>query len=153
MDIEEQYDKLLRYCYMKTMNRELAEDIVQETFTRFFVQDTYRNSGKQLAYLYTIARNLCIDTYRKPSTESIESIHELAAETKYEPENRIDAIVLEKELEKLPEELRESIILRYTNEVSVVEIARIMNLSRFAVHRRLKEGLAILKQNLMEGET
>lgn len=153
MDIEEQYDKLLRYCYMKTMNRELAEDIVQETFTRFFVQDTYRNSGKQLAYLYTIARNLCIDTYQKPSTESIESIHELAAEKKYEPENRIDAIVLEKELEKLPEELREIIILRYTNEVPVVEIARIMNLSRFAVHRRLKEGLAILKQNLLEGET
>ena len=37
MDLKEQYDKLLKYCYMKTKDRFLAEDIVQET---------YLNSGK-----------------------------------------------------------------------------------------------------------
>ena len=31
MDLETQYEKLLRYCYMKTKNKFVAEDIVQET--------------------------------------------------------------------------------------------------------------------------
>lgn len=35
MDLERQYEKLLRYCYMKTKNKELAEDIVQDTYLKF----------------------------------------------------------------------------------------------------------------------
>lgn len=35
MDLKEQYEKLLRYCCMKTKDRDLAEDIVQETFLKF----------------------------------------------------------------------------------------------------------------------
>ena len=34
MDIEQQYDKLLRYCYMKLRDRALAEDLTQETTKR-----------------------------------------------------------------------------------------------------------------------
>ncbi len=36
MDLEEQYDKIYRYCYFKVRRRETAEDITQETFLRFF---------------------------------------------------------------------------------------------------------------------
>lgn len=35
MDLEEQYDKIYRYCYFKVHQRETAEDITQETFLRF----------------------------------------------------------------------------------------------------------------------
>lgn len=35
MDLEERYDKLYRYCYMKTRHPQAAEDITQETFLRF----------------------------------------------------------------------------------------------------------------------
>ena len=64
MDIEQQYDKVYRYCYFKVQDKYLAEDITQETFLRFFNSD-YKARGKELAYLYTIARNLCIDEYRR----------------------------------------------------------------------------------------
>ena len=37
-EIEEQYDKIYRYCYFKLQKREIAEDITQETFTRLFLQ-------------------------------------------------------------------------------------------------------------------
>ncbi len=60
MDLQVQYEKLLRYCYMKTKDRCIAEDIVQETFLRFWQSKSYRDTGKELAYLYTIAKNLCI---------------------------------------------------------------------------------------------
>ncbi len=68
MDLEQQYDKLLKYCYAKTKNRELAEDIVQETFLRFWQVKSYRNMGKEMAYLITIARNLCLDAFKRKKT-------------------------------------------------------------------------------------
>ncbi len=35
MDIEEQYDKIYRFCYYRVKNKETAEDLTQETFLRF----------------------------------------------------------------------------------------------------------------------
>ena len=64
-DIEEQYDKIYRYCYFKTQNAALAEDLTQECFLKYISQNTYVERGKELAYLYTIARNLCMDTFRR----------------------------------------------------------------------------------------
>lgn len=54
-DIEEQYDKIYRYCYFKTQNAALAEDLTQECFLKYISQNTYVERGKELAYLYTIA--------------------------------------------------------------------------------------------------
>ena len=74
MDIEEEYDKIYRYCYFKTHMQQMAEDITQETFLRYFSQTTYINRGKPLAYLYTIARNLCNDHYRKQVAEPLDDL-------------------------------------------------------------------------------
>lgn len=64
-DLEEQYNKIYRYCYMRLGHRQTAEDLTQETFLRFFADRRYQDMGRELAYLYTIARNQCIDYYRK----------------------------------------------------------------------------------------
>lgn len=151
MDLQEQYDKLLRYCYMKVHDRFLAEDIVQETFLRFWQSHSYRDTGKELAYLYTIARNLCMDEFRKNTTEDIDDHPELAAANIQEPESRLKTIVIEDALEKLPDDLREIVVLRFVNEMTVTDIGKVMGLSRFAVHRRLKEGLDLLRQKIGEG--
>lgn len=45
--IKEQYDKIYRYCYFKLHNRELAEDITQETFLRYL--EKYRFSSTETA--------------------------------------------------------------------------------------------------------
>ncbi len=71
--LEDQYDKIYRYCYTRVHNRELAEDLTQETFLRFLENPQYNGSGKELQYLYTIAKNLCIDEYRKKKFEPIYS--------------------------------------------------------------------------------
>lgn len=52
MDLKLQYDKLLRYCYHKTKSEDLAEDIVQETFLKFWQSHSYEDTGKELAYLF-----------------------------------------------------------------------------------------------------
>jgi len=59
LDLKDQYDRILRYCFHKVHNRDTAEDITQETFLRFLEHPQYHNIGKDLQYLYTIAGNLC----------------------------------------------------------------------------------------------
>lgn len=149
MDLQEQYNRLLRYCYMKTEDRFLAEDITQEAFLRFWQSRSYRDTGKELAYLYTIARNLCIDEFRRPAAEDIDEHGEIAdgsaSAVPFE-----DRIVLEQALEKLPDELREMVVLRYVSGLSDAEIGELFSISRFAVHRRIREGLNILKDLIGE---
>ena len=67
-DISRQYDRLYRYCYYHTHNRILAQDIVQEAFTRYMERYGSLNEKNAVPYLYVIARNLCIDHYRRQGT-------------------------------------------------------------------------------------
>ncbi len=148
MDLQEQYEKLLRYCCMLTGDRIGSEDIVQETFLRFWQSHTYKDTGKEMAYLYIIARNLCMDEFRKPKSEDIDCAAELSGGREYEPESSIERLDVEAALGRLPEEQRELLALRFINDLSVGEISKITGISRFAIYRRVNEGLALLKKSL-----
>lgn len=145
-DLEEQYDKIYRYCYFKVQNRETAEDITQETFLRFLENKTYKDTGKSLHYLYTIARNLCIDEYRRKKDEPLEN--EI-------PENNLEdhmltKISLKTALSQLNEMDRELLLLRYVNEVPVSEISKIYGISRFAMYRKILHAVKSMKSKLRE---
>ena len=151
MDIEQQYDKLLRYCYMKLRDRTLAEDLTQETFIRFFESKDYHSIGKEMAYLYTIARNLCIDSFRKQKDELIE---DLPAKIQEMPESRdkvesiVDRVSIEQALDRLTADEREAVVLRFSGELSVEDIAKSMDISRFAVRRRILSALEKLRKEM-----
>lgn len=146
MDIEEQYDKIYRYCYFKLYDKQLAQDITQETFLRFYRQGLSLDSNKELPYLYTIAKNLCIDSFRQKTVESLEDITE---EATYDPTGDwISNMTLRMVITKLPKEEQELIFLRYVNEIGVAAICRITGFSRFAVYRRLTKALKWLKEEL-----
>ena len=89
MDIEEQYNKIYRYCYMKTRDHHTSEDLTQETFLHFLENHSYREIGKQMAYLYMIARNLCNDYYRSGArneilTENKQEKEDISSNTSFE---------------------------------------------------------------------
>ena len=146
MDIEEQYDKIYRYCYFKLYDKQLAQDITQEAFLRFYRQGLRLDHGKELPYLYTIAKNLCIDVFRK---QTVDSIEELENEATSDPsEEWIDALVLRSIVSKLPNDEQELLLLRYANGLPITSICKITGLSRFAVYRRLSKSLKWLKEEL-----
>lgn len=155
MDIEEQYDKLLRYCYMKLRDKALAEDITQDTFIRFFESRDYRSMGKEMAYLYTTARNLCIDSFRKKKDELL---GDMPAEMQDTPESKDrmqaidDRLSIEQALDRLDEDEREAVVLRFSAELSIADIGKTMGISRFAVHRRISSALEKLRKELTENE-
>ena len=155
MDIEQQYDKLLRYCYMKLRDRALAEDLTQETFIKFFESKDYHSIGKEMAYLYTIARNLCIDYFRKQKEELIEDlptkIQEMP-ESRDKVEDIVDRISIEQALDSLTADEREAVVLRFSGELSVEDIAKTMGISRFAVRRRISSALEKLRKEMERNE-
>ena len=133
MDIEEQYDKIFRFCYYRVHNTDTAQDLTQETFLRFMNSD-YKERGEQIRYLYTIARNLCIDESRK--AQMIELPEDFSDEGNG-ADDLIRKIEVNQALDKMPEEDRELLILRYMNEVPLSDICKIMGISRFALYRKL----------------
>ena len=146
MDIEEQYDKIYRYCYFKIYDEQVAQDITQETFLRFYKQGSNPGREKEQSYLYTIAKNLCIDHFRKHTAESLEEITEEATDDP--TEDLISNLTLRMTISKFPEDEQELIFLRYVNEISVTAICKITGLSRFAVYRKLSKSLKWLKEEL-----
>lgn len=146
MDIEEQYDKIFRYCCFRIYDRQLAQDITQETFLRFFGQDLRLDNGRELSYLYTIAKNLCADEFRKKTVYNVEDVEDTASGDS--AEEWINNLVLRAAIEKLPREEQELLFLRYVNEISVTSICRMTGISRFSVYRRLSKALKRLKESL-----
>ena len=133
MDIEEQYDKIFRFCYYRVHNTDTAQDLTQETFLRF-MNSSYEERGEQLRFLYTIARNLCIDENRKAKMEELTEDY---SDDGDEAEDLIRKIDVNSTLDKMPEEDRELLILRYMNDVPLADICKIMGISRFALYRKL----------------
>ena len=147
IDIEEQYDKIYRYCYFRLKNQHLAEDITQETFLRGLESDSYKDTGRPLAYLYTIARNLCIDEFRRIHVEELKE--EIA-------DHGFEEMLVEKEdlrlaMETLTKAEQELLLLRYVNEVSYADLSRLYGKSRFALHRELVKIEKKLERRISDG--
>ena len=133
-DLEEQYDKIYRYCYFKVHQREAAEDITQETFLRFYERFGHYGSDFTLQYLYRIAHNLCVDMYRKKGEAELSE--EIAIEG--HEEQVLSKVFIGEALEKLSEEEKELLLLRYVNEVPIAAMCKLYGISRFALYRKLK---------------
>ncbi|MEG2304615.1 MAG: RNA polymerase sigma factor [Lachnospiraceae bacterium] len=141
LELQEQYEKIYAFCYFKVHNRDVAEDITQETFLKYFETTQYLEKGKKLAFLYTIARNCCNDYFKKAKkTTEINDFPELSQEI---TNNLETAIAVRIAVSKLNSVEQEIVLLRFTNELGIGEIAEYFGISRFAVYRKLN---AIEKQ-------
>lgn len=138
------YDKIYRFCFYKVRNSAAAEDITQETFLRYFAQNTKIKCGEDMAYLYTIARNLCIDCFRKKQAEELPENYPAEEFS----ENSDTKIAVRAALERLDERHKEIILLRYLGGASVNEASEAMDISRFAAYRLERAALAEMKNYL-----
>ncbi|MCQ2459907.1 MAG: sigma-70 family RNA polymerase sigma factor [Ruminococcus sp.] len=145
LDIEDQYDKIYRYCYLKIRQRETAEDITQETFLRFLEHPKYYSIDKTMQILYTIAGNLCMDEFRKQKCVDIPETQQSDEDIE---ETVLSSFLLKNALKILTDTEREIILLRYINDVPVNVIGNIYDMSRFAVNRRIKSILEKLKKEM-----
>lgn len=146
MDMETQYDRIYRYCYFKLHHRETAEDITQEAFLRYFEKYGCATGEQALKCLYTIARNLCIDEYRRRPAIPLEE--SMLKEEHAGEEQILTSLAVRSALSELESGEQELLLLRYVNEVPVSTIGQIFGISRFAAYRRLMAATRKLRDKL-----
>lgn len=150
--IEQLYPEILRYCLWHTPNRSLAEEAAQETFLKALrALVRYAPCGKFKAFLYQIAANTCTDMWRKRwlTDSSLEETEVTYAETAFE-QIQSDA-AFRQMVDSLPAEQRELVLLRYGQDLTMREIAAIVDLPLRTVQSRLRAALNRLKKDVTKG--
>lgn len=147
--VEEHYNDVLAYCRRHASSYDDAPDVAQETFLRFVRSGRSPSEGKPLAYLFTIARNLCIDAARVrrlPVGPLDVEVPDHSPDV--DPATAVVGCEVGVLVEALEPELRDVVELRFDQDLKVGEIASVLGLSRFAVNRRLNRALAELRRGL-----
>ncbi len=151
--VRKYYSQIFRYVLLHIRNYEDAEDIVQETFMKFFISlNRYKDYGKVLNYLYVIARNLCNDYYKKSSNNiRIENIsdYENILKEKNITDNDLK-LDIENAVNSLPEDIKEIAILFFFQELKQKEIAKILGIKLSLVKYRVGRAKQILSEYLKE---
>lgn len=150
--IEQLYPEILRYCLWHAPNRSLAEEAAQETFLKALrALVRYAPRGKFKAFLYQIAANTCTDMWRKRwlTDSSLEETEVTYAETAFE-QIQSDA-AFRQMVDSLPAEQRELVLLRYGQDLTMREIAAIVDLPLRTVQSRLRAALNQLKKDVTRG--
>lgn len=143
----------MKYCNYHCPDTSTAEDLTQETFLRFFEKlSDYRYMGKTKNYLYTIAGNLCRDSYKKIRESLLEEQSLEIQDCLHPPETDelLNRLTIKAALDRLPAELREVIILYYFQELKLTEISSTLQIGLPLVKYRVKQAKTHLERLLRE---
>ena len=159
--------RLLRYLLYLTGSRELAEDLFQEAWIRVLVRGgQYNGKARFETWLFTIARNLVIDFRRKRTMSSLDEMFDgateddrpMAYDTPDDEPSPFDRYAGSEDRERIAGALleldtlyREVLVLRFQEDLSLEEIARVTHAPLSTVKSRLYRGLAAIKPKLVPG--
>jgi RNA polymerase sigma-70 factor (ECF subfamily) len=134
-----------------------AEDVVQDTMLKVWTHRGRWQHGraKFSTWLYRVVSNRCIDLRRKPRTENVDVVPEVA-DSKPDASSVIERAemtdLLEAAMQRLPEHQRLAVILSYHESMSNGEIAEVMDTTIAAVESLLKRGRQQLRELLRRHE-
>lgn len=145
-----------------------AEDVTQETFLRLVKgADAYERQAKFTTWLYTIARNLCVDAARRGKHRKAASLDaplgdedgaatlldlvpDTGAGVDRQAQSRELAVRLRQAIEALPDEQREIFLLREVADLQFNEIANVIGCPENTVKSRMRYALEKLREALEE---
>ena len=172
------FERLLRrhkkpvfnFLWRQVGDRAAAEELLQEVFLRVIKSaPTYQEQAKFTTWLYTIARNLCVDAARRaghrrtisldaPSVGSDGEAERPLGDTLSDPAGDIERQALARELRarleraiaQLPEDQREVFLMRERSGLPFKEIASIVGVPENTVKSRMRYALERLREALAE---
>lgn len=123
-----------------------AEDIVQETFVKFFEAIMKNTEVRRIkSYLYSIAGNLIKNNCKKNKEITLERLPDIEGNNLAEIEIRMD---IERALDQLPEEIKETAILFYFQGLKQKEISDLLNIKLSLVKYRVSKAKELLSKQL-----
>ncbi len=159
-------DRVYQYLYFMLNNEDAANDAFQDTFVRAIMalrEGRYKQNGQFLPWLLRVARNLVIDRFRGQRTrrttpleiedaQGESTIDVLNTAAYSEPDVEMATVLSESAddvkmmINRLPEEQREVVIMRYYQELSFKEIADLTDVSINTALGRMRYALTNLRR-------
>ena len=156
---------LFNFIFRTLRDEAESEDVAQNVFLQVYKsRDRYRRTAKFSTWLFTIARNLCLNEIRRRSRHPAESLTETPGENEDQPARQYEdktvrlptenalhgelAAKVEQALAELPENQRTAILLCRQDELSYEEIAEVLECSLSATKSLIHRGRETLKEKL-----
>ena len=163
--VEKYKQPLINFIYRTLRDETEAEDLAQNVFLQVYKsRDRYVQTAKFSTWLFTIARNLCLNEIRRRSRHPAESLQETFGENDDQPSRQYEdkkvflptenalhgelARKIEEALAELPENQRTAILLCRQDEMSYEEIAEVLDCSLSATKSLIHRGRETLKEKL-----
>lgn len=162
--MERHQNKIFSYILMLVKDRQLADDIFQDTFLkviRTIKAGAYKEEGKFIQFAMRVARNLVIDHFRKskrlPMVDAVNNEYDFIDNAKYTDASVEDKMVeeqvysdLRKMIDFLPEEQKEVLNMRMYADMSFKDIADATNVSINTALGRMRYALINLRRMAKE---
>jgi len=146
---------LFRYCLRNFKQRAVAEECFQEIWMKIIKnKERYQPTALFSTYLYRIAQNTIIDCYRKDKKRSQDCEFDEQSlgrqstnidETTIQQQTKLQVLELRTQIANLPFEQRNTLLLKLNSELSLEEIASILNCGKETVKSRLRYATNKLK--------
>ena len=146
------FESIRNYIYYRSGDKELANDVAQETFLRYWEKMSGKDDGSRnvKGLLYKIAGDIFISSYRRKKTAMNFPAVQNKEESGQSPEEQMTYKELlktyENALAKLPEKQRVVFLLNRMDGLKYHEIAVNLGLSVKAVEKRMKNALEYLRK-------
>jgi RNA polymerase sigma-70 factor (ECF subfamily) len=163
--VEKYKQPVMNMVYRTLPDATEAEDLAQHVFLQVFKSaHRYEVSAKFSTWLFTIARNLCLNEIRRRSRHPAESLDETFADNDEQPIRQAEDVrtfsppdsllhgeleaKIEEALAELPEKQRTAILMCRGDEFSYEDIAKVLDCSVSATKSLIHRGRETLKQKL-----
>ena len=151
------YGPLFRYIAFRVSDRDVAEDLTSEVFTRFLSALRKPNAPDTTlrGWLYAVAANVVTDHMRKRYRNQQVELDEAIVSREAGPAEIVEASLTREDLKQamtfLTEEQQHVIALRFGHELPIQEVARTIGKSEGAVKQLQARAIAALARKLMPG--
>jgi RNA polymerase sigma-70 factor (ECF subfamily) len=148
-------EKIFRFIFLKVNSQDIAQDLCSETFLRAW--ESFKDNNKKIdnpnAFLYQVARNLIIDHYReKGRTQTVSADYVPIIDPAQDLEKKTlqdsDMGMIQSELNNLKPEYQEVIIWHYIEDLSIPEIAKMIDKKEGTVRVKIHRALKALKNKI-----
>ena len=158
--VDRYQNKVYSYIMMLVRDSQLADDLFQDTFLkiiRTIKGGAYKEEGKFIQFAMRIAHNLIIDYFRKekrpPMVDPTKEDYDMLANARMKDPSVEERIITEqiyddlrKMINRLPDEQREVLNLRFYSDMSYKEIADVTNVSINTALGRMRYALINLRK-------
>jgi RNA polymerase sigma-70 factor (ECF subfamily) len=156
---------IFRYAMSRLRDRDLAENVTQDCLMRAFrARDDFRGSSTVRTWLFTIATNLIRDYTRtkrfrfwkevEATAVTLSDIHDRLSCGTRSPEFHLlvkeQLLRMRSVIDSLPTRQREVVLLRYSEEMKLSEIARVTGMTLSAIKTHLYRGVRAIRVRLQE---